>query len=136
MFTFRAHNAVNRRLNKPIYSTLEECLETLRNNTKTRSAADYRTAYLNHITRYWRTLQDITGIVALKKITEMKKIEVDYIFPRDTKFQMTLQSEPVVLPRDVLEPNAEKRTAPRVPNMRLPVNAGFRIGVGGLQLRR
>lgn len=136
IFTFRAHNAVNRRLNKPIYSTLEECLETLRNNTKSRTAADYRVAYTNHITRYWRTLQDITGIVAMKKITEMKKIEVEYIAPRDTKFQIALQPEAVVLPREVLEPNAEKRVAPRVPNLRAPVNVGFRIGVGGLQLRR
>lgn len=136
MFTFRAHNAVNRRLNKPMYSTLDECLETLRNNTKTRTASDYRVAYINHITRYWRTLQDITGIVAIKKINEMKKIEIDYIAPRDTKFQITLRADVVVLPRDILEPNVEQRSGPRIPNVRAPLNAGFRIGLGGLQLRR
>lgn len=138
MFTFRAHNAVNRRLNKPMYSTLDECMETLRNNIKSRSAADYRVAYINHITRYWRTLQDINGIVAIKKINEMKKIEMEYIMSRDTKFQITLQPDVVVLPRDVLEPNAEppRMNMPRIPRMPLNVSAGFRIGPGGLQLRR
>ena len=90
MFTFRAHNAVNNRLNKPIYATVHDCFEVLRNNVKGRSARDYRIAYLNHIRRHWRTLQDTSGITALKKINEMSKIEVSYFQSRENNFEIII----------------------------------------------
>lgn len=137
MFTFRAHNAVNRRLKKPVYSTVDECMATLKNNIKTRSARDYRVSYINHATRHWRTFQDITGITALKKLNEMKKIETDYFTPRDTNLNVTLRSDVVVLPQDVMEPKSEPE--PRV-SFRLSApppgaGGGFRITSAGLRLR-
>lgn len=129
MFTFRAHNTVNRRLKKPIYSTLDECMNTLKNNVKNRSARDYRTSYLNHIVRYWRTFQDISGITSLKKIAEMRKIEAEYFQSRDTNFEVSLVPDVVVLPQGVLE------TEPGEPNR--PQGFVVRIGsqpVGGLRL--
>jgi hypothetical protein len=139
LFTFRAHNAVNRRLRKPIQGTLEECIATLQNNVKTRSAADYRVSYLNHITRYWKSWQDVTGIVALKKIAEMRKIELTYVQPRDTNLNVTLTPDVVVLPQDSLEPR-DGPTEARRPGVVLPrgqpgARAGFRITAGGIRLR-
>jgi hypothetical protein len=136
MFAFRAHNAVNARLSKPVYNTLAECMEVLKTNTKTRTAVDYRISYINHITRYWKTMQDIGGIVALKKIAEMKKIEIDYISVRDTKFEVTLADEPVVIPRNWVEAQSEQ--APRTtmiafsPNK--PMRAGFQMVGGRIRL--
>lgn len=134
MFTFRAHNAVNRRLRKPLQMTLEECMTSLQNNVKLRSALDYRTSYLNHINKYWRTWQDVTGIVALKKIAEMRKIEGTYIQPRDSNFNVTLVSDVVVLPRDAIAEHGNQQEAPRsvvfsstrAPILRL-TSSGFRI---------
>lgn len=136
MFTFRAHNAVNRRLNKPLYTTLEECMSTLKQNIRNRPAKDYRVSYINHITRHWRTFQDVTGIVALKKISEMKKIEMDYIGSRDRNFDVLILPDVVILPRDTFEkePNQERR-----PQMQLPrsnVQVGLRITPAGIRLRR
>lgn len=138
MFTFRAHNAVNRRLNKPIYASVEECMATLRNNVKSRSAKDYRISYINHITRYWRTVQDINGIVALKKINEMKRIEIEYVSIRDTNFTGDVKADIVVLPQSVIE-----RTTEQQPSRPMffggptsGASAGFRITSGGLRLRR
>lgn len=99
---FRMHNAVNRRLSKPIYDSVDKCMETLHNNLKTRTAKDYRFAYVNHIMRYWKSLQDISGIAAVKKIQQMRKIEDDYFTHRDTNFQVTIAPDVVVLPSDVL----------------------------------
>lgn len=134
MFTFRAHNAVNRRLRKPLQTTLEDCMTSLRNNVKLRSASEYRTSYLNHIHRYWKTWQDVTGIVALKKINEMRKIELTYVQPRDSNFNVTLVSDVVVLPRDALAEHGDEQQAPRpvvlsstrAPMLRL-TSSGFRI---------
>lgn len=139
LFTFRAHNAVNRRLRKPIQGTLEECMATLQNNVKTRTAADYRISYINHITRHWKSWQDVTGVVALKKIAEMRKIEMTYIQPRDTNFNVTLTPDVVVLPQDSLEPR-EGPVEPRGRGVVLPkgqpgARAGFRITAAGIRLR-
>lgn len=136
LFSFRAHNAVNRRLRKPLQSTLEECMATLQSNIKTRSAVDYRVSYLNHIARYWRGWQDITGIVALKKIAEMRKIETTYVQQRDTNFNVTLIPDVVVLPKDMLEPPTEGSSTPMAVSLP-PGNPGrFRLTSGGFRLRR
>lgn len=97
MFTFRAHNAVNNRLHKPIYATVHDCFEVLRNNVKGRTARDYRTAYLNHIRRFWKTLQDTSGITSLKKIIEMSKIEVSYFQSRENNFEITIPEDSTFL---------------------------------------
>lgn len=128
MFAFRAHNVVNARLHKPVYQTLAECMEILRNNTKTRSAANYRVSYLNHIARYWGTIQDISGIVAMKKVMEMRKIETEYFSTHDTQFNVTLAEDTVVIPRNLVEKDTVVR--PLVPTVRAPpINANTRGGI-------
>lgn len=139
MFVFRAHNVVNARLHKPVYNTLAECMEVLRNNIKTRTAADYRVSYLNHISRYWKTLQDVSGIVAVKKILEMKKIETEYFSLKDTKFEVTLRDDNVVIPRKWVEVVEEAPSLFPSPQVQLRNNtnirAGFKIVGGRIQLR-
>ena len=107
-------------------------MTTLRANVKTRSAAEYRVSYLNHITKYWRGWQDITGIVALKKINELRKIESTYIQPRDTNFIVTLTPDVVVLPRDTLEPSSE---GPRPLRVSLPTGPAGRLQLTGAGFR-
>lgn len=139
MFVFRAHNTVNARLHKPVYSTLSECMNVLHTNIKTRTAADYRVSYLNHIARYWRTIQDISGIVSLKKVNEMKKIETEYFSRIDTKFDVQLKEDVVVIPRNWVENNVEPTTNTSVSQLSLMSNAnaraGFRIVGGRIRLR-
>ena len=135
MFSFRAHNAVNRRLGKPLQMSVQECMTTLQNNIKTRSAKEYRNAYFSHITRYWATLNDVTGIVALKKVRELRKIEAEYLAERDTNFQIIIRNDVTVLPRDVLEKDPQEI---RTHTIALPTSnarAGFRITSKGIRLR-
>jgi hypothetical protein len=134
VFTFRAHNAVNRRLSKPIYSSAEECLTVLRNTVARKPAKDYRVSYINHITRHWRTLQDVTGIVAIKKINEMKRIETEYVSVRDTNFTIDVRSDIVVLPQSVVERRTEARPA-FFAGPTAGARAGFQITSRGFRLR-
>lgn len=148
MFVFRVHNAVNRRLKKPIYESVASCMERLRENVRNRSARDYRLAYLNHISRYWRTFQDITGLTALKKINEMRRIEGEYWGPKDSNFNVQLLEGEVIVARGILEKDAIQESIPRpiapraivaptgdrVPS-RMPMGVGFRMTAGGLRLR-
>jgi hypothetical protein len=152
LFALRVHNAVNRRLKKPVYDSVAACMERLRENVKLRSAKDYRLAYLNHINRFWRTLQDISGLIAVKKINEMKRIEEEYFAPKDTNFNVELREEPVTVPRGMLEheapdsvpritaPGARVLTRPQITQPdrmpgRMPTGVGFRMTAGGLRLR-
>lgn len=98
MFAFRVHNSVNNRLHKPVYLTIEDCFRVLRENVKGRSAREYRIAYLNHIRRFWKTLQDTSGLTSLKKINEMTKIEVSYFQTHDNNFEVIIPEDTTFLP--------------------------------------
>lgn len=135
LFSFRAHNSVNRRLNKPVYSSVEECMATLKANIRTRTARDYRVSYVNHITRHWRTFQDVSGIAALKKIVEMKKIEDEYINPRDTSFSVPIYPDIVVLPSGLLEPPSEPSSRPAVRFAPGGPRRALVLGAGGFRMR-
>jgi hypothetical protein len=134
VFTFRAHNAVNRRLRKPMQLTVAECMSTLQAIVKTRSATDYRVSYLNHIARYWRTFQDISGIVALKKIAELRTIETTYVQPRESQFAVTLAPDVVVLPRDALEAREDGPTLQRA--VLTSPRGHIRFTAGGFRIQR
>jgi hypothetical protein len=134
LFTFRAHNSVNRRLNKPVYTSVADCFEQLRNNVKTRTARDYRISYLNHIRRFWRTMQDASGITSMKKINEMSKIEIEYIQKHENNFQVDIPDAIVVLPGQVFASQTEEPT----PAVRLDTRNVPRLGLSGgrFQIRR
>lgn len=137
-FAFRCHNVVNARLSKPVYSTLQECMDVVRGNLKTRTAQDYRISYVNHLMRFWSTIQDTTGITSLKKVYEMKKIEIDYFGPRDTKFEVDLRDDGVVIPRHWVEHVPGQVAEPQSPRLFPRGNdqarAGFRIQGGRMRL--
>ncbi len=82
-------------------------------------------------------MQDVAGIVALKKVAEMKKIEIDYLGPRDTKFDVTLADEPVVIPRNWVEKQGEEppRTTMIAFSPTKPMRAGFQMVGGRIRLR-
>jgi hypothetical protein len=157
-FTFRAHNVVNRRLHKPIYSTVAECMAILQSNLAHRTAEDYRTAYLTHVRKYWSSLRDVTGIVGAKKVVEMWKIEKDYFAPRDNNLEIEPEETIVVLPYGVIDkaPDMtsinpylrERMRAKALPQTESPSllvaqpppivrpPSGFRLTSQGLRLRR
>jgi Erv1 / Alr family len=135
VFSFRAHNEVNRRIHKPIYSTVAECMELLQKNTTSRTARDYRLAYLNHIQRYYRTLRDAAGIAALRKIQEMYKVENEYMVVRDTLFKVSIPETTVILHATVL--NRDPDAIAVRPTISPTANLGrFRITPTGIRIQR
>jgi hypothetical protein len=110
------------------------CFETLRNNVKTRQAKDYRAAYLNHIRRFWRTMQDASGLTSLKKINEMSKIEVEYTRKRENNFEVDIPEDIVVLPGQTFEAENSEPPAP----IRVDTRNAPRMGLSGgrFQIRR
>ena len=134
LFTFRVHNSVNRRLNKPVYTSVADCFEQLRNNVKSRTARDYRISYLNHIRRFWRTMQDASGMTSLKKINEMSKVEIEYIQRHDNNFEVDIPEAIVILPGQLFTNQTEEPTPLPRPDTRNAPRLG--LSGGRFQIRR
>ena len=127
LFTLRAHNAVNRRLSKPVYQTVQACFDLLRQNVRFNKTQGFRITYTNHITRHWRMFQDASGLAAMKKIHEIKKIEVSYMSQRSNEFEVMIPDENVAYIPNGL-PNEPLRPVPfRSPGRMVMTSAGFRI---------
>lgn len=105
LFVCRAHNTVNRRLDKPILPTAYDCLKTFQSNVKVTSAKQYRQSYLNYLTRNWSKEQSGESFMKLAQVREMRKIEEQYWSPReidpntivfiaDTDVSQNIQSDP------------------------------------------
>lgn len=127
LFTFRAHNAVNRRLNKPVYPTVQACFDVLRSNVKLNKSFGYRNAYISHISRHWKAFRDASGMAALRRIMEMQKIENEYMRPRSNEFEVLIPEDNVLYivggqPQHVM-PQPSVRTGPRM----VMTATGFRL---------
>jgi hypothetical protein len=117
LFTFRAHNSVNKRIGKPVYGTVQECFDLLRKNVQFNKAQSFRITYTNHITRHWRTFQDASGMSAMKKINEIKKIEMQYMAPRSNEFEEIISEDNLIFSTGVQEqarPMFISRNVPRL----------------------
>lgn len=90
LFVCRAHNTVNRRLDKPIYKTVNECLNTLKNATKLTTPFQFRKAYLDYLTRNWSHQTDAEGLIMMGNVRKLVKVNNEYLNPRDTGYE-TLQ---------------------------------------------
>jgi hypothetical protein len=134
LFTFRAHNAVNKRIGKPIYPTVQACFEALRNNVKFNKSVTFRISYTNRITLHWRVFQDASGMAAMKRIHQIKKIELQYMTPRSNEFEVDIPEDNVVVtigPQPMLTlPNGQP-----IPQPTIAASSGSRMTMQGGRLR-
>jgi hypothetical protein len=131
LFTLRAHNAVNRRINKPVYPTVQACFDLLRKNVQYNKSNTFRITYINHIMRYWRTYQDASGIAALKRVQEMQRIEIEYMAPRSNEFEIMIPEDTVMI-----QFNSEGAIETQRPVMRSALAPRMVMTATGFRLRR
>ena len=115
MFICRAHNTVNRRLDKPIYKTVSECIETLKQATSNKTPAEFRKAYLDYLVRNWTRQADGEGLMMMGFVRKMIKINNEYLNLRDVKYSdITIQEDNVL--EFIPENNSNYRATPNVPD--------------------
>ena len=78
LFIVRAHNTVNKSLNKPKPATVQECLDIYRQNTQINSGFVYRQKYLEYLSRNWGRDMGGDGMIHLGEAREMKRINDEY----------------------------------------------------------
>jgi FAD-linked sulfhydryl oxidase len=135
LFVCRAHNTVNKRLDKPILQSLNDCIETLKNATKTTTPSQYRTAYINYLLSNWSREFTGDGAIALGAARQLKRINDEYFTPRDKGYENIYFFENGSVTEFISEDPRNYNIGPNLPNgISLPhVKIGF---VGGrLKLR-
>lgn len=129
VFICRAHNTVNRRLDKPIYKTVLECIETLKNATTVKGSADYRKAYLDYLVSNWGRQTDGEGLMMMSFVRKMIKINNEYFNPRNVPYSdLTLREDNVL--EFIPEDNNRYRASHSVldPIRYRNIKVGFRSG--------
>ena len=100
LFVVRAHNTVNKRIDKPRPSTVAECLTSLRMAPELKKPADYRASYISYLIGNWVKEGGGEGMIQVGHAKEMRKINQEYWNLRETGFS-------VVFPEaDILQPIA------------------------------
>jgi len=77
LFGLRAHNTVNSKNGKPVYST-EECLRLLKVNVPPERASLMRQSYIVYVRKEWSRDMTMTGISAVKYIKDLITVEQTY----------------------------------------------------------
>lgn len=97
MFVVRAHNDVNRRIDKPVISTVSECLQLLQSNTQNTTPGEFRQKYMNYLIRNWS--YDITadGYIAKQSANKINKIMNEYFNPRDRDFNLEFPEDSTIV---------------------------------------
>ena len=131
LFTVRAHNTVNKRLDKPTVKSIAEALTTLQAATSQTSPAEYRQKYIEYLRRTWGSDHSANGLFAGQKIRELEKINTEYWNLRETSYVQFFYEADVL--ETISEAGVKKTPSGFVPFVGNIPQVGF--GGGKLKLR-
>jgi hypothetical protein len=131
LFTVRAHNTVNKRLDKPTVKTVADSLKTLQQATSQTSPAEYRRKYLEYLRRIWESERSANGLFALQKVRELEKINTEYWSLRENSYVQFFYEADVL--EYISESGVKKTSNGFVPFIGSVPKVGF--GGGRLKLR-
>jgi hypothetical protein len=131
LFIVRAHNTVNKRLDKPILATVKDCLDTLKNISKITHFSVYRQNYMSYILTNWGRQFDGEGMIMANVGRDLIKINNEYWNLRETDINTIEFPE-----ENVMEFVPENRpiNPPGLGTISLQRPVGFRIKGGKLSL--
>ena len=109
LFVFRAHNTVNKRLDKPVLQSVPDCLVTLKNANSYSDLASVRGSYMTYLQRNWN--QDFTadGLSTRKKVQELFKINNEYLNMRTIDWSYTFDDNVLLFIEDVTPVFTQKK---------------------------
>ena len=127
VFTFEAHNTVNKRIDKPVFRTVQDCINTLETARTQTSFAGFRVAYLNYLIRNWSNERSGDALIALGQAREMINQNNSYWTPMEP-------TGPIVLHETDLQLIESETMKFSMGGVAFPKFVGFRNGK--LQLAR
>lgn len=84
----RMHNNVNKRLDKPVPSSVVDCLNSLKNATSYTSPSEFRQKYIEYLFRDWNQYGRFTSYYmhAINQVAKMKRLNEDYWNKREVSY--------------------------------------------------
>ena len=133
LFVVRAHNTVNKRLDKPIVYTVADCLQTIANNSKNTPLYVFRQNYISHVINNYQREMSGEGRILLGFIREVQKINNEYWNSRECAIADIVFPEENVT--EFIEDTSRRVQTPySSSSVVIPLNVGFRIRGGKLRL--
>lgn len=135
LFIVRAHNTVNKRLDKPLIRTVADCLATIRKNTQNTSLKGYRQAYMNYLITNWNREFSGEGRIRIGATRELQKLNNEYWSLREVDLDTLEFPEGDVL-FNIEDRSSISRASPGITayNKGSVVSVGFKIRGGRLTL--
>jgi hypothetical protein len=100
LFVFRAHNTVNKRIDKPILQNVADCLTALKNANSYSDLASVRESYMTYLQRNWGRDFTADGISTRKKAHELVRINNEYLNTRTIDWTYTFEDNVLFLIED------------------------------------
>jgi len=97
LFVFRAHNTVNKRIDKPILQTVKDCMQTLKNANSYSSLDSMRNAYLTYLHNNWNREFTADAFSAKRNVQELIKINNEYFNLRTIDWDFESDESPILL---------------------------------------
>jgi len=135
VFIARAHNTVNKRLDKPLIRTVAECLEKIKTNSIHTTLTGFRQAYINYLISNWSRELSGEGRLKIGHSKELQKINNEYWSFREVDIDSLNFPETDVL-FDIEQRSVLPKATGGLPSIykgSLP-NVGFRFSGGKLKL--
>jgi hypothetical protein len=133
LFIARAHNTVNKRLDKPIIFTVASCLQTIQDNSKLTSLPVFRHNYIRHVSRNWEQQLGGEGRIMLGMIREVQKINNEYWNIRETSIDTIVFPEADVT-EYIIDANPKIYSPFSSKTVVIPRSIGFKFRGGRLML--
>lgn len=102
LFVFRIHNAVNKRLDKPILQSVADCITVLKNANSYSSLESMRNAYLSYLQSNWGKEYTAEGLGIRRKVQELIRINNEYLNPREIDWSYTFEDS--VIFNEIIDP--------------------------------
>ena len=96
IFVCRAHNTVNKRIDKPVITLISQCIETIKNNSKNTSLQEFRKKYILYLLTNWSGLKNFEGMNMGRIAREMEKINSSYWNARETDISNLVMEDGLV----------------------------------------
>jgi hypothetical protein len=84
LFVCRAHNTVNKRIDKPVIASVAECINAIKNNTRNTSLRQFRKNYIVYLLNTWSRFHTFDGMNMTRVARELEKINNSYWDLRET----------------------------------------------------
>jgi hypothetical protein len=97
LFVFRAHNTVNKRIDKPILQTVKDCMQTLKNANSYSDLNSMRNSYLGYLHNNWNKEFTADALSLKKNVQELMKINNEYFNLRTIDWDFQSDETPILL---------------------------------------